>query len=190
MDGFTSLEGHKKISKEYERVLEELYSYYKKVMVLLIRQGLSYEDAQDAAQDTYIEAISYLHTLKNQDCMKIWLFTIARRVGGKYISRKNSCREREESIEDYDSDKNLALAISNEEIIDEAIGISKNQVLYKNLIKLDNRERKILLLHYIFRYDYKRIAEIFDMNLSTTRSVSRRAKEKLRRLILEERETL
>ena len=89
MDRLASLGGYRKISEKYVQEIEELFSYYKKVMLFLMKQGLNYEDAQDAVQDTYIEAISYLPTLRNKECLKSWLFTIAKRIGSRYIAKQN-----------------------------------------------------------------------------------------------------
>lgn len=188
MDRLASLGGYKRISKEYAHEIDELYSYYKKVILFLMKQGLDYEDAQDAVQDTYIEAISYLPTLRNTECLKSWLFTIAKRIGSRYISKQKTRRDAEENIEEQEFDKNLALAISSEENIDEALGISQNALLGKNLLKLEQRERRILVLHYVCEYEYDSIAKLLDLNHSTVRSISRRAKEKLRRFMVLERD--
>ena len=177
------LGGYRKISEKYAQEIEELYSYYKKVMLFLMKQGLSYEDAQDAVQDTYVEAISYLPTLRNIDSLKSWLFTIAKRIGSRYISKQKTRRESEETIEEHELDKNLALAIYDTENIDEVLGTSKNAVLREYLLKLEQRERRILVLHYVYEYDYNSIAQLLELNHSTVRSISRRAKEKLRRFM-------
>lgn len=173
-------------SQKYREELESMYACYKKIVVFLMKEGLCYEDAQDAAQDTYIEAISYISTLKKSESVVNWLYTIAKRVSIKYIKRKTKKCEYEDSIEDYEDDKNLALAITDDEKIDDTLGVSQKEKLYKSILKLEDKERKVIVLYYICGYGYKEISEILDINHSTVRSISRRSKEKLRRLIMEE----
>ena len=173
-------------SQKYSQELDSMYACYKKIVVFLMKQGLCYEDAQDAAQDTYIEAISCISTLKKSESVVNWLYTIAKRVSIKYIKRKVKKCEYEDSIEDYEDDKNLALAITDDAKTDDTLGISQKEILYKNILKLEDKERKVIALYYICGYGYKEISEILDINHSTVRSISRRSKEKLRRLMMEE----
>ena len=169
--------------EDRELLLQDMYACYKKVVSFLMRKGLSYEDAQDAAQDTYIEAFSYIDSLHNHDCMENWLFAIARRVASKYFKKIHKRRDYEDSIEDYELDKSLALAISDEDNVDDALGISQKEVLYNNILKLDEKEQKVIALYYVCGYGYREIADLLKLNHSTVRSISKRAKEKLRRLM-------
>lgn len=166
-----------------ELILQDMYACYKKVVSFLMRKGLNYEDAQDAAQDTYIEAISYIDSLHNHDCMESWLFAIARRVASKYFKKNRKRKDYEDSIEDYELDKSLALAISDEDKVDDALGISQKEILYNNILKLEEKEQKVIALYYVCNYGYREIADLLKLNHSTVRSISRRAKEKLRRLM-------
>lgn len=169
--------------EDRELVLQNMYACYKKVVSFLMKQGLSYEDAQDAAQDTYIEAMSYIDNLHNTDCMENWLFAIARRVASKYFKKNRKKKDYEDSIEDYELDKSLALSISDKDKVDDALGISKKEILYNNILKLDEKEQKIIVLYYVYGYEYREISELLKINHSTVRSKSKRAKEKLRRLM-------
>ena len=170
-----------------ELILQDMYACYKKVVSFLMRKGLSYEDAQDAAQDTYIEAISYIDSLHNLDCMENWLFAIARRVASKYFKKKRKKKDFEDSIEEYELDKSLALSLSDEDKVDDVLGISQKEILYNNLLKLDEKEQKVIVLYYICNYGYREISDLLKLNNSTVRSISKRAKEKLRRLMEEDK---
>lgn len=169
-----------------ELILQDMYACYKKIVSFLIKQGLSYEDAQDATQDTYIEAFACLAKLHNLDCMESWLFAIARRIGSKYLKKKIKKKDYEDSLEDYELDRNLAISISDEGKVDDALGISPKEILYNNILKLEDKEQKIITLYYVCDYGYREIADIMKLNHSTVRSISKRAKEKLRRLMEED----
>ena len=77
-------------------------------------------------------------------------------------------------------------AHTNDKKIEDALGISKREVLRKNLSKLGTVERNVLIMHYTYQYDYRYISTRLNINHSTVRSISKRAKEKLRRLIIED----
>lgn len=182
------IENYEKISQRYSQELEVMFSYYKKIVYILMKQGLTHEDAQDAAQDAYIEAIACLPKLKKREAVISWLITIATRVGDKYLAKKIKMNDREVEFETCRESEILAFpgAHSNEDKIEDALGISKKEILRQNMSKLGTVERKVLIMHYTYQYDYRYISAKLNINHSTVRTISKRAKEKLRRLIIEE----
>ena len=183
-----AIEDYEKISQKYSQELEVMFSYYKKIVYILIKQGLSVEDAQDAAQDAYIEAISCLPKLKKKEAVISWLITIATRVGDKYLAKKIKKNNSEVELETCNESEivGFSSADTNDKKIEDALGISKREVLRKNLSKLGTVERNVLIMHYTYQYDYRYISTRLNINHSTVRSISKRAKEKLRRLIIED----
>jgi len=175
-----------KLAERYKDELDVIYSYYKKVVCYLMSRGLSYEDAQDAAQEAYMDAIESIATLRDINNAKSWLYTIAWRRGMKYINKNKKRDEHEEHIEDYDDERAEALSLSSEEELDEALGISTSQALNRAMKRLSIKERQIIIMYYICEYRYVEIARLLDMNGSTVRSISRRAIEKLRKILIED----
>ena len=163
-----------------ELILQDMYACYKKVVSFLMRKGLSYEDAQDAAQDTYIEAISYIDSLHNHDCMESWLFAIARRVASKYFKKNRKRKDYEDSIEDYELDKSLALAISDEDKVEDALGISQKEILYNNILKLEEKEQKVITLYYYEELTLKEISNILEVSESRVSQLHTRALQKMK----------
>ncbi len=181
-----TFESFEMISQKYSHEIEIMNDQYKKVIYFLMKQGLSYEDAQDAAQDAYVEAVSCLPTLRQTDSLISWLFTIVSRTGKRYLSKKIKKRDNEVAIEEFEDRRSLEMSVSDEDIIEDVLGVSKKEVLRKSLMKLGDVERKVLIMYYNYEYDYKVIATRLNIKHSTVRSISKRAKEKLRRIIIEE----
>lgn len=177
-----------KLSEMYKEELSVIYSYYKKVVCYLMSKGLSYEDAQDATQEAYMDAIESIGTLRDINSAKSWLFTIAWRRGLKYINKNDKRKKHEESIECFDEEREKELAVSAEAELDNALEISTNHALNRAMKRLSVKERQIIIMYYICEYRYSEIAEMLGMNSSTVRSKSRRALEKLRKALLEEYE--
>lgn len=179
---------YEKISQIYSEELDVIYSNYKKILYFMIKRGLSHEDAQDAAQDTYVEAISCLPSLIKKEAVVKWLFTIATRVCNKYLAEKIKKNNNEVAFELYKESSAIGFAadVTADERMEGALGISREGVLYRNLLKLGDVERRVLILYYVYRYNYRDIALRLQLNHSTVRSISKRSKEKLRRFITED----
>lgn len=89
--------------------------------------------------------------------MESWLFTIARRTASKYLKKNAKRKDYEDSIEDYELDRNLAISISDKKKVEDALGTSQKEILYNNILKLDEKEQKVIALYYVCGHVYKAI---------------------------------
>ena len=178
---FDNTGSYVKLSEAYREELDVIYSYYKKVVCFLMSKGLSYEDAQDATQEAYMDAIENIHTLRDIDNAKNWLYTIAWHRGIKYLNKNNKKNELEIAMDDLEEQNKLG--VWEEEKLDEALGISTSYTLNSAIKKLSTTERHIVILYYVCEYKYIEISNILAMNPSTVRSICRRAIQKLRRIM-------
>lgn len=172
-----------RLAEAYKEELDIIYSYYKKVVCYLMSKGLSYEDAQDATQEAYMDAIESIHTLRDVGSAKSWLFTIAWHRGIKYLNRNNKKNQYESSMDELENQEECGVWAEKE--LDEALGISPKDTLNTAMKTLSLKERQIIIMYYICEYRYSEISRILDMNPSTVRSISRRAIEKLRKIMVE-----
>ena len=155
---------------------------YMDVARYLAKFHLKESDYYDAIQDTFVEAFSRAHTLREPEKVKHWMIKIAKSKGLKY-KRKNSilltieCAFKEDVIQLNCSDRH------EDEVLKELISKADKVELLEAMKCLKEKEQSVLIHHYIYDEKLKDIAIIIGESLTNTKTISRRAKEKLRNFL-------
>lgn len=155
-----------------------LLSYYSQIKAYLSVFGINPAYLEDAVQDTMIEALACMGKLRDPAKLKSWLLTIARRVGLRYVaaSRSHAQCSFEEYVEngwetEFVSDRqlyNYMTKLNNEELV---------RVINETL---SEKEKKVIILFYVYEHKLKDIAAIIGETETNTRTLSARAKKKLK----------
>lgn len=170
----------------YEEKVQMLLGYYREVVHYVSTIGVRCDDIDDIAQDTFIEALSGLDKLRDVNRMKYWLLKISKRKAYKYM-RKNSLKNLHEYS--FDADKTRRLidsGVESDRQLDHMLDRISSEKLWDIIMALNEKERKVLLLHYIYGYKHREIALIIGESDSNVRTLARRAKEHLRQHIEKE----
>ena len=167
--------------KKRYTMIEECYV---DVVRYLSAFDLSEADLEDAIQDTFVEAFSKAGQLRDEEKVKHWIIKIARSKGRKYKIKSSilvtiECAFREDVVqlscqETYEDD-----------VLTELILNSEMKALIDSIKNLNEKEQKALILQYVYGEKLKDIAIILGENLNNTKSISRRAKEKARKFLLD-----
>lgn len=129
--------------------------------------------AEDAASDAVCSAFSSVHTLKNADAFKSWIFKILIRSCQKQL--KYIIGQRRE--QDFDT--------LNEASHDG--DFAETTALKQALSILSQEDRSIVLLSAVSKYTSREIGEMLGISPSTVRSRLKRATDKLYAFLSEER---
>ena len=168
--------------QEITRRRELILTHYQDIVHYLAKFGLEKEDLKDAINETFITAYEKVGSLRNEEALKSWLIKIAKNTGLKY--KKKYQREMPisfiEGIKDY-----MANDAWEEDVADEIIRNADNELLNKCLSQLSEREYRIITLQYKYDEKLKDIALITGENINNVKSISKRAKDKLRDLLME-----
>lgn len=150
----------------YEQSRNAVFSY----ALSLLR---NYDDAEDAAQDTFLKIRSAAHLYKPMGKPMAWVITITRNI---CLMRLRALRKNTDNpIDDldYQADRdNPGLA---------AFGDAEDRlVLAKAMEQLAEEECQIIFLHAVSGLRHREIAGILGMPLATVLSKYRRGLKKLR----------
>ncbi len=161
--------------KAFERLVKETQN---KVYAVCLNMLKNPHDAQDAAQDTFIKAYRSLAAFKAESKIETWLTRIA----------VNTCldmlRKRREM-----SDIDDALELADEKTPEtEAESRELRTLVRKAVNQLPPDMRSVVVLRDIEGYSYDDIAGMLNLNLGTVRSRLSRARERLKNILLENRE--
>lgn len=165
-----------KAKEKDENAFSELIKTIEKELYLIARTKLNNnEDIGDAIQETILKGYKNIKKLKNNSAFKAWMIKIL-------INECNSLYRKKEYTISYE-EKEMEMYVSTEE--------NNKDLEFEFLIKdLNNEEKLILTMYYYSKYTTKEISKILKIKESTIKSKIFRAKEKLRKKIMKEGETI
>ena len=174
------IQGLKAKSEDAFRQLVEAFS--KDIYNLCLNIVPIKEDAEDIAQETFVEAFNSIHSFRENAHIKTWLYRIA--INKCYDHHKFTKRKKRFAI---------LQPLFNKE--DEAIEIPSNfqhpgitlenkenaQILYAALETLPENQQTAFTLYEMQGMEYKEIAETMGVSLSSVESLMFRARGTLRK---------
>ena len=163
----------------------EISKYGKMISILSNRMISNKEVAREAAQEVWVEALRSLHTFKNESKLSTWIYTIAKRVIGKY-----AVNERHHSVgflHDFlcGDDRDITDSISD---FEKELWIKEecDRCLTGLFHCLTNDTRMIYLFRDVIQLPYPEIARIMDMDEQYVRKTISRSRAKLRNFLNDE----
>jgi RNA polymerase sigma-70 factor, ECF subfamily len=131
-------------------------------------------DADDLVQECLVRALDRMDTLRAQDDLRPWLFSIMHNVFASewrsVVNRARLLRERH--------DVDVAAAPSQEASV-------HFQEILRDLDTLPEEQREVLLLVAVEGFQYDEVAEMLDIPLGTVTSRLSRARDRLTRFVQE-----
>ena len=136
----------------------------------------SKEEAEDLAQDTFVQAFNKLSALRDPSRFQSWLFRIAQNnVYQKYRGRRPVI----ESIDEHDLTEWSELPqLTTPELGPEGRVLSAElrTVIERAIAELPEKYRTVFVLSAVQRFSYKEICEIVNQSLASVKSDIHRAR--------------
>ena len=152
-----------------------LYENTKTAVYAFLLSYLSYHDAEDAMQDTYIALFKSAISYKPGSPMS-WIFGIAKNIAlMKLRSNKSNTTLSEEEWSRIEAE---TASLTEED----------KYVMRQLLFNLSSEEQRIILLHISAGMKFKEISKLLFMPLSTVLSKYTRALKKIKKALKEESE--
>lgn len=141
------------MAREYEL---EMYGICKAILI--------YEkDCSDVIQEALLKAYSKLHTLREDRYFKTWLFRIL-------INQCNTMRKRERRYVSVESEYLNSFPDTEQNYTE----------LYMCIDQLAEKQRQVIILHYINGYSIEEISEFLELSPGTVKSRLHRARQELK----------
>lgn len=165
------------LQKGSETAFSELVENYKR-QVINTCYGLVHntEDAEDIAQDVFIEVFRSVGNFRAESKISTWLYRIAVNRSLNHI-RDNKKRKWFQSFDDVVKEKNAHLqhqASENPGI--ELENLQRATILHEAISSLPENQKTAFTLNKYEDLSYKEIAEIMDTSVSSVESLIHRAK--------------
>ena len=154
---------------------KELYNRYSpKMMAVCYRFGHNRQDAEDMLQEGFIKVYSQIHTFRNQGAFEGW---VRRIIVHTCINNLKKNKKFNESVDIVNA---TALMVREETV--PSIVQAKQVVECIRLLPMGYRT--VLNLYAIEGYSHKEIAQILEIEESTSRSQYTRAKQMLEDILI------
>ena len=158
-----------------EQHLERLMNEYGDAIFRMCYLYLKdYHLAEDATQDTFINAMKSYDTFQNKSTEKTWITRIAINCC-KNIIRTQWFRNARNNLEEN-------MVNASESPIEEFL---EKDSISRAIMELNENDRKIIILYYYQELSMKEIADIIGTSENTTIQRLNRARKKLRNILLE-----
>jgi len=157
------LENRQDLEDLFKWLNEPLYRY------IYIRCGYNRELAEDITQDIFVKAWEKRSTFNSsKSTLKNWIYIIARNhIIDLYRKKKVSLKSFDEDIHI----KDLNISIEDEVVLGDIL---------KNLEKLKEKEKEVIVLRYVQDLDIEEISKIIGKSKNTTKVMIHRAIKKLK----------
>ena len=142
------------------------------------------EDAEDAAQEAFLRAFRSMHTFRGQAKFSSWLHQIAVNV---CLSSAESAYAKQTFVELQEEADGTDLHLADRSMNPEDVVVREDfaERIRALVGMLPPMYRAVITLYYLEERSYREVAEILKIPLGTVKTHLHRAKELLRRSILE-----
>jgi RNA polymerase sigma-70 factor, ECF subfamily len=146
--------------------------YQKRIYLHARRLLISHENAQDAVQETFINAYRYLHTFNEESKIYTWLYRIA----------TNEClriMKKQKKIFDY-SDR-IDQLFDNQVGDDWSVSADDMQMAFQKAIhKLPEKQRIVFNLRYFDEMEYEQMSQVLNTSVGSLKTSYHYACEKIK----------
>ncbi len=166
----------KKLVKGDEKAFEKLViEYQNRVYSVCLGMMKNPHDAQDAAQETFLKAYHRIRDFRGQSSIETWLTRIAMNACLDMIRLRSDTLPLVEGLDAADP-----MTVENRVLLTE-----QSRAVRKALDQLPPEQRSIVVLRDIQCYSYEEVCDILNLNMGTVRSRLHRAREKIKKIFME-----
>ena len=172
-------------NKAHAQLLEE---YQQKVFATCISFVPNQEDAEDIAQEVFVEIFNSTEKFKGESKLSTWIYRIATNKCLEFIRKKNAKKRfgfmQSLMGNDLPIDRSSYFTEFNHPGV-QLENKEKTEILFAAIHKLPEAQRVVYTLNKIDDLSYKEVSEITDKSVSSIESLLFRAKKNLKTLLYE-----
>ena len=155
-----------------------------KVFRLCLRMTGNREDAEDLAQEAFVKAWRGLRFYKQEAAFSTWLYRLTSNVCIDFLRQKK--RRVAQSLTLQDEEQTLIEIPDPAPAPDEQAQTQEvRHCIAAAMGQLEEESRLVLMLRVVDELSYDEIAQITDLKVGTVKSRLARAREKLRKILLQ-----
>lgn len=172
------------LAGDHDAFAQLVEAYEDKVYNLCLRMCSDREDARDLAQEAFLKAWRGLRFYKQEAAFSTWLYRLTSNVCIDYLRQKKRHAAVSLTVPD---EEEVQLDVPDPAPTPEqqAFSTETKEAVAAAMAQLEEDFRLVLTLRVVEELSYDEIAEITDLKVGTVKSRIARAREKLRKLLLQ-----
>ena len=167
-----------------------IVKYQDRVYNVILKICSNSDDAAELTQDTFVKCIEKIDTFRGQSAFYTWLFRVAVNLSLNYCKRKVrlGVRSLDAAVgpERDGARQQLGAFLADDGVADPLVIAQDKEIgriAMQALLKLDDRQRAVVVLRDIEGMSYAEISEALEIELGTVKSRLSRARENLRQIL-------
>ena len=161
-------------------------AYESKVYNLALRYLGNREDAMDASQEVFLRVFRFLPGFQEESGFSTWIYRIGVNVCKDMLAKQSKRNEQSIEVEDEDDERRTIDIVdcryAPEQILENA---ELRTMLSKAIASLPEQQREVIVLRDIQGLSYEEIAGVLSLESGTVKSRLSRARENLRKKLLQ-----
>jgi RNA polymerase sigma-70 factor, ECF subfamily len=172
----------KQVKKGDQNAFGEIVEIYKnKVYQLCYRMLGNRQEAEDISQEAFIRAYVNINTYNQEYKFSTWIFRIATNLCIDRIRKKKPDYYLDEEIPGTDGLTMYSKVASSTPLPEKELeSLELQETIQKEIVKLPEKYRSVIVLKYIEELSLNEISEILDLPLGTVKTRIHRGREALR----------
>ena len=161
-------------------------AYETKIYNLALRYLGNREDAMDASQEVFLRVFRFLPGFQEESGFSTWIYRIGVNVCKDMLAKQSRRNEQSLEVEDED-DKQRTMELADHRYTPEQIveNAELRSVLSEAIAALPDQQREVIVLRDIQGLSYDEIANVLSLEPGTVKSRLSRARENLRKKLLQ-----
>lgn len=171
-----------KLQQGNEQAFKQLVDNYQKLVVnTCFGMVHSLEDAEDIAQEVFIEVFRSIQNFRADAKLSTWMYRIAINRSLNFI-RDSKRRKWFRSFDDAVMEKNILInQLASENAGTEIENLQRANILHEAIGSLPENQKTAFTLNKYEDRSYKEISEVMDLSVSSVESLIHRAKLNLQK---------
>ncbi|WLR42028.1 RNA polymerase sigma factor SigW [Bacillus carboniphilus] len=173
----------KQVKKGDQDAFAEIVDLYKdKVYQLSYRMLGNSHEAEDIAQEAFIRAYVNIHSYDTKRKFSTWLYRIATNLSIDRIRKKKPDYYLDAEVAGTDGLTMYSQVAANISLPEEEVeSMELQDTIQKEILKLPEKYRVVIVLKYIEELSLQEISEILDIPIGTVKTRIHRGREALRK---------
>ena len=164
---------------------------HKKVIHICLSYTGNATDAEDIAQEVFIEMYRSIKNFRNESSISTWLYRLAVNKSLDFIRQNKRLKRGSGKVSSMDKADIEKLYITNKQLASDTIEEEeRKKMLYMAIDQLPDRQKEALLLSQIKELKQQEVADIMDTSISSVESLLVRGKRKLKELLIKHKEEI
>jgi RNA polymerase sigma-70 factor (ECF subfamily) len=163
----------------------------KKVIHICLSYVRNSPDAEDVAQEVFIEMYRSINNFRNESSISTWLYRLAVNKSLDFIRQSKRQKRGSGKVNSMEKSEIEKLNITSKQLASDSIEEEeRKKMLYHSIEQLPKRQKEALLLSQIKELKQQEVADIMETSVSSVASLLVRAKRKLKELLIKHKEEI